>query len=200
MASSRSPEVLPTIDDVVFSLGPALLERLMTTAENPDWHFFPEEVRRGIISGRIAVVGFEDDGAAPGASDPDDSLTFVSPAVRVRRSRDDQNREYPHITHGEMLASVVCRAWDIPYSYTDFLALAVTDSMPPPRVGTAGNGSRYFRYASDEGLFLLQGRLPQDREALTALRPAFEEALGGAITVGIGHVPPHLYHLRATTG
>ena len=196
MALSRSPELLPTIDDVVFSLGPALAERLLGTAENPDWHFIPEEVRRGIISGRIAVIGFEDEGAQIDSPEPSDLLVFVSPALRVRRMSGDPNRGYPHITHGEMLASVVCRAWDIPYSYRDFLALVGSDGMPAQKRGTTGSGSCYFKYASSEGLFLLQGRLPQGREGLAALQPAFEKALGDKITVGIGQVPPHLYHLR----
>lgn len=197
MAQIRSPELLPTIDDVVFSLGPALPERLLRTAENPDWHFIPEEVRRGIVSGRVAVIGFEDDGAQVDSTEPSDLLVFVSPAVRVRRMSGDPNRDYPHITHGEMLASVVCRAWDIPYSYRDFLALVGSDGMPAQKRGTAGGGSCYFRYDTREGLFLLQGRLPQGREALTALQPAFENALGDRITVDIGQVPAHLYHLRA---
>jgi hypothetical protein len=195
MAPSRSPELLPTIDDVVFSLGPALPARLLGTAENPDWHFIPEEVRRGVISGRVAVIGFEDDGAQ---AEPSDLLVFVAPAVRVRRMSGDPNRDYPHITHGEMLASVVCRAWDLPYSYGDFLALVGSDGMPAQRRGTTGSGSCYFRYDSKGKLFLLQGRLPQGREALTALQPAFEKALGDTMTVDIGQVPPHLYHLRAT--
>ena len=199
MAWSRSLELLPTIDDVVFSLGPALPARLLSTAENPDWHFIPEEVQRGIISGRIAVIGFEDDGAQIDSREPSDLLVFISPAVRVRRMSGDPNRDYPHITHGEMLASVVCRAWDLPYSYRDFLALVGSDGMPAQKRGTTGSGSCYFKYSSSEGLFLLQGRLPQGREGLTALQPAFEKALGNAITVGIGQVPPHLYHLRAAT-
>lgn len=196
MARSRSPEALPTIDDVVFSLGPALLERLLGTAKNPDWHFLPEEVERGTISGRVAVVGFEDDGVQTDVSEPGDLLIFASPAVRVRRMSDDPNRDYPHVTHGEMLASVVCRAWDIPYSYRDFLALVGSEGMPAQKRGTTGSGSCYFKYDSSEGLFLLQGRLPQGREGLTAVQHAFEKALGDSITVGIGQVPPHLYHLR----
>ena len=195
MALRKSLEQLPTIDDVVFSLGPALPKRLLGTAEHPAWHFFPDEVRRGVISGRIAVIGFEDDGVQIDDPEPSNSLIFASPAVRVRRMSGDRNREYPHITHGEMLASVVCRAWDIPYSYRDFLALV--GNLPPQRPGAAGNGSRYFRYDSGERYFELQGRLPQDTEALVDLRPAVEEALGDAITVGIGAVPRHLYHLRA---
>jgi hypothetical protein len=195
-ALSGSPELLPTIDDVVFSLGPALLDRLLSTAENPDWHFLPEEVRRGIISGRIAAIGVEDEGAQTSTPEPGDLLTFVSPAVRVKRMGGDPNSEYPHITHGEMLASVVCRAWDIPYSYRDFLALLGSDGVPAQKQGATASGSCYFRYVSTERLFLLQGRLPQERERLVALRPAFEEALGETVAVGIGQVPPHLYHLR----
>jgi hypothetical protein len=197
MALSGPPELLPTIDDVVFSLGPALRERLLGTAEHPDWHFMPEEVRRGIISGRVATMGFEDDGSQTSTPEPSDLLTFVSPAVRVKRMGGDLNRDYPHITHGEMLASVVCRAWDIPYSYRDFLALVGIDGMPAQKPGATGNGSCYFRYASTERIFLLQGRLPRDRGRLAALQPAFEKALGDT-TIGIGQVPPHLYHLRAT--
>lgn len=196
MTSNEALGLLPTIDDIVFSLGPALRERLLLTAEEPDWHFNPEEVRRGIISGRIAVIGFED--GSQEDTDPSDLLIFVSPAVRVKRMRGDRNTEYPHITHGEMLASAVCRAWDIPYSYRDFLALVGDDGMPAQKAGATGGASRYFRYASKEGLFLLQGDLPRDRPALAALQPAFEEALGETITVGIGQVPPHLYHLRVT--
>lgn len=193
---NRSPESLPTIDDVVFSLGPALPERLLATAKNPDWHFLPEEVQRGVISGRIAVIGFEDD-ADVGSPEPSDLLVFISPAVRVRRASGDPNRDYPHITHGEMLASVICRAWDIPYSYRDFLALLGSDRIPAQRRGATGSGSAYFRYSSSEGLLLIQGRLPQGLEALTALQSAFEKVLGDTISVGIGQVPSHLYHLRA---
>ncbi len=181
----------------MFSLGPALPERLLRTAENPDWHFIPEEVRRGIISGRVAVMGFEDDGPQIEDAEPSDLLTFVSPAVRVKRMSGDLNREYPHITHGEMLASVVCRAWDIPYSYGDFLALVGNSGMPVQRPGATGNGSCYFTFDSSQRLFVLQGRLPQDSERLTALQHVVEKALGETITVGIGQVPPHLYHLRA---
>lgn len=194
MPLSGSSELLPTIDDVVFSLGPALLKRLRGTAENPDWHFSPEEARRGVISGRIAVIGFADDDSLSSAAEPSDSVVFISPAVRVRRMSGDQNSDYDHITHGEMLASVVCRAWDIPYSYRDFLALVGNGGVPAQRPG--GSGSRYFRYASNEGFFQLQGRLPQDTAGLAALRPAFEKALGDTITLGVGQVPPHLYHRR----
>ncbi len=193
---SRSPELLPTVDDVVFSLGPALPERLLRTAEHPDWHFIPDEVRLGTLSGRVAVIGFVDEDPQLGALEPSDVAIFVSPAVRVRRARGDPNREYPHVTHGEILASVVCRAWDIPYSYRDFLALIGADAVPAQRQGVFGGRSCYFRYVSSQGLFLLQGRLPQDREGLTALQPAFQDALGDAVTVDVGQVPPHLYHLR----
>lgn len=194
---SRAPHHLPSIDDVVFSLGPALPERLLRTAEHPDWHFIPEEVRQGVVSGRVAVIGFEDDGGWTDVPEASDLLVFVSPAVRVRRSRSDPNRDYPHITHGEMLASVVCRAWDIPYSYRDFLALVGNGSVPAQRRATSGARSCYFRYDSRGQVFTLQGRLPQDADALAALRPSFEHAFADAITVSIGQVPPHLYHLRA---
>lgn len=197
MALSGSPELLPTIDDVVFSLSPALPERLLGTAANPDWHFTPEEVQRGIISGRIAALGFEGDGAHVDTAQPGDSLIFVSPAVRVRRMSGDINRDYPHITHGEMLASVVCRAWDIPYSYRDFLALVGGGGVPAQKPQSTGRGSCYFRYSSGERHFELQGSLPRDNRALTALQSAFEQVLGDEVVVGIGQVPAHIYHLRA---
>lgn len=69
--------------------------------------------------------------------------------------------------------------------------------MPAQKRGTTGSGSCYFRYASKEGLFLLQGRLPGASDRLAALQPAFEKALGDTMTVGVGQVPAHLYHLRA---
>lgn len=196
---ASSPERLPTVDEVVFSLGPKLLEKLIETARQPEWHFNPEEVEKGVISGRIAVLDFMEDGSRNHTMDtpePAGPLILVAPAVRVHRPRNDPNREYPHITHGGMLASVICRAWDIPYSYSDFCKLVGDKSVPAAKPGSTGTGSRYFRYHSEEGLFLLQGILPRDRPGLSSLRPAFEEALGDSVSVGIGEVPPHLYHLR----
>lgn len=185
MTLSRTPEALPRIDELVFPLDEHLPARLLDSGKEPDLHFDPEEAARGVISGRIAVIWFEH-ADSPGI--------VVAPAVKVARTPDDPNVDYPHVTHGEMLGSTVCNMLGLPYSRENLRSIASSELIPRIRPGATGKGSRYFRFDSPANHFQLQGRLPRDELALCALLITFQEAFGATLMVDVGEVPGHLYH------